>query len=58
METLLAAGVAAGRLRADRSASDVLMALGGITLISGHEHQRDLASRLISLLLDGLALAR
>lgn len=55
VETLLAAGIAAGRLRADGSASDVLMALGGITLISGHEHQRDLASRLISLLLDGLA---
>ncbi|WP_066371879.1 TetR/AcrR family transcriptional regulator [Herbidospora mongoliensis] len=53
--TLLAAGVAAGRLRSDSSASDVLMALGGITLISGHEHQRALASRLISLLLDGLA---
>jgi hypothetical protein len=31
------------------------MALGGITLISGHEHQRDLASRLVTLLLDGLS---
>ena len=54
METLLAAGIAAGRLRADVAADDVLMALGGITLISGHEHQRELAARLISLLLDGL----
>jgi hypothetical protein len=31
------------------------MALGGITLISGHERQRELASRLISLLLNGLS---
>ena len=52
--TLLAAGTAAGQLRKDVSAGDVLMALGGITLISGHEHQRELASRLISLLVDGL----
>jgi AcrR family transcriptional regulator len=53
--TLLGAGIAAGRLRADAAAGDVLMALGGITLISEHEGQRGLASRLISLLLDGLA---
>ncbi|WP_329455183.1 TetR/AcrR family transcriptional regulator [Streptomyces sp. NBC_01497] len=53
--TLLQAGIAAGRLRKDASVNDVLMALGGITLISGHEHDRDLASRLITLLLDGLA---
>jgi hypothetical protein len=56
--TLLDAGMATGALRPDCSAPDVLMALGGITLISGHEHQRDLASRLISLLLDGLVAAR
>jgi len=54
VETLLDAGVAGGDLRRDVDASDVLMALGGITLISGHESQRELASRLISLLLDGL----
>lgn len=53
--TLLAAGINAGELRQDASTNDVLMALGGITLISGHEHQRDLASRLISLLLDSLS---
>ncbi|MEV7326157.1 helix-turn-helix domain-containing protein [Streptomyces sp. NPDC093970] len=53
--TLLAAGAAAGRVREDADSSDVLMALGGITLISGHEHQRDLASRLIALLLEGLS---
>ncbi|KUN80953.1 transcriptional regulator [Streptomyces bungoensis] len=53
--TLLEAGTAAGQVREDTEPNDVLMALGGITLISGHEHQRDLASRLIVLLLDGLA---
>lgn len=52
---LINAGTAAGRFRADLSPTDVLMALGGITLISGHEHQRELATRLIDLLLDGLA---
>jgi AcrR family transcriptional regulator len=52
---LLSAGIDAGELREDASTNDVLMALGGITLISGHEHQRDLASRLISLLLDSLS---
>ncbi|MFF9362456.1 TetR/AcrR family transcriptional regulator [Streptomyces griseoluteus] len=52
---LLEGGIAAGRVRSDADPSDVLMALGGITLISGHEQQRDLASRLIDLFLDGLA---
>jgi AcrR family transcriptional regulator len=52
--TLLAAGTAAGQVRRDAAPGDVLMALGGITLISGHENQRVLASRLITLLLDGL----
>lgn len=55
--TLVAAGRSAGELRDDVDAGDVLMALGGITLISGHEHQRELASRLIALLLDGLRTA-
>jgi AcrR family transcriptional regulator len=54
VETLLAAGIAAGRLRPDLDAADVLLALGGITLISEHEDQRELASRLISMLLGGL----
>ncbi|MGW6961811.1 SbtR family transcriptional regulator [Streptomyces chartreusis] len=58
VSALLDAGIAAGRVRSDASPGDVLMALGGITLISGHEHQRDLASRLIRLLLDGLAVDR
>jgi AcrR family transcriptional regulator len=54
MSTLLKAASSAGAVRSDASPSDTLMALGGITLISEHEHQRDLASRLISLLLNGL----
>jgi AcrR family transcriptional regulator len=58
VETLLCAGIATGELRTDCSAPDVLMALAGITLISGHEGQRDLASRLLSLLLDGLVAVR
>lgn len=58
VEALLHEGIAAHELREDLDAGDVLMALGGITLISGHEHQRDLASRLIVQLLDGLTTGR
>ncbi|WP_199272535.1 TetR/AcrR family transcriptional regulator [Streptomyces broussonetiae] len=36
------------------SAQDVLMALGGISLIAASEEQRDLATRLIGLLLHGI----
>jgi len=42
-----------GQVR-DVDANDVLMALGGITLISAHEEQRTLASRLIDLQIVGL----
>ncbi len=52
---LLSAGAAAGELRRDASAYDILMALGGITLITAHEQQPELASRLITVLIDGLA---
>ena len=55
VRTLLAAGTGAGRLQPGLSAEDVLMALGGITLIAEHEHQPDLARRLIALLIEGLA---
>jgi AcrR family transcriptional regulator len=51
---LLAAGIAGGEFRDDVPAADVLMGLGGVTLIAGHEAERALASRLISLLLDAL----
>jgi len=54
----LDAGIATHELRQDVDAGDVLMALGGITLISGHEHERELASRLITLLIEGLSIER
>ena len=55
VQTLLTAGIDAGLLQAGLSAGDVLMALGGITLIAEHEHQPELARRLIALLIGGLA---
>jgi AcrR family transcriptional regulator len=55
---LLAAGGDAtpATLRQDVPANDVMMALGGITLIAGHEQQHDLALRLIDLLLDAIVI--
>jgi AcrR family transcriptional regulator len=55
IDTLLTAGIADGTVRDDVPADDVMMALGGITLIAGHESQRPLASRLLELLIDGLS---
>jgi AcrR family transcriptional regulator len=52
--SLLAACVKSGDVRSRVPANDVMMALGGITLIARNENQRDLASRLIDLLLAGL----
>jgi AcrR family transcriptional regulator len=52
--TLRDEGVRTSTLRADVFAEDILMALGGITLIAGKERERDLASRLLDLLMDGL----
>jgi len=54
LATLLAAGVAEGAIRADVDPDDVLMALGGVTLIAGGADQRALAGRLLDLLLAGL----
>jgi AcrR family transcriptional regulator len=51
---LVDAGVRTGALRGDVPAEDVMMSLGGITLIAGAEHQRDLAERLLDLLIAGL----
>jgi AcrR family transcriptional regulator len=51
---LLRAGAGAGSLRGDVPAEDVMMALGGITLIAGAEGEQDLAARLLDLLMDGL----
>lgn len=52
--TLLDAGAAAGTVRPGTNPNDVLMALGGITMIAGEENQRDLATSLIDLLLHGV----
>jgi AcrR family transcriptional regulator len=52
--TLLDAGAATGTVRPDIDPNDVLMGLGGITMIAGEENQRDLATRLIDLLLHGV----
>ncbi|MFI6085472.1 TetR/AcrR family transcriptional regulator [Streptomyces sp. NPDC051217] len=52
--TLLDAGVRTAALRGDVPADDVMMSLGGITLIAGAEHQRELATRLLNLLIAGL----
>nr|WSX72692.1 TetR/AcrR family transcriptional regulator [Streptomyces sp. NBC_00899]WSX81240.1 TetR/AcrR family transcriptional regulator [Streptomyces sp. NBC_00899] len=41
-------------MRAEVSAQDVLMALGGISLMAGSERQHDLATRLIDLFLHGI----
>lgn len=51
---LLAAGADSGAVRAEVAPNDLLMSLGGITLIAAEETQRDLATRLIALLLTGV----
>jgi AcrR family transcriptional regulator len=56
--TLLAAGVAEGTIRPDIEPNDVLMGLGGVTLIAGEADQRDQARRLVDLLMDGLRYGR
>jgi AcrR family transcriptional regulator len=52
--TLLDAGIAEGTIRSDVAALDVMMALGGISLIAGEPDQQDQAARLLDLLMDGL----
>jgi AcrR family transcriptional regulator len=54
LATLMAAGVADGAIRPDVDPNDVLMGLGGVTLIAGDPGQHDLAHRLLDLLIDGL----
>lgn len=51
---LLAAGAAAGVLRADVAAADVLASLSGVSLVAGEPDQRAQAGRLLDLLMDGL----
>jgi AcrR family transcriptional regulator len=55
IQTILTACIESETLRATVPADDIMMALGGITLIARNEAQRDLASRLIDLLLAGLS---
>lgn len=52
--TILRAGVRDGSLRADVAATDVLMAVGGVSLIAVHERDDALAARLLDLIMDGL----
>ncbi len=51
LEALLGAGAAAGTLRADVAAADVLASLSGLTLMATEPEQ---AGRLLDLLMDGL----
>ncbi|WP_326836513.1 helix-turn-helix domain-containing protein [Amycolatopsis rhabdoformis] len=54
IDRMLTAAAEAGALRADVPADDVMMAIGGVTLIAGHEDQRELAARLLDLVVAGL----
>jgi AcrR family transcriptional regulator len=51
---LLAAGVAAGAVRADVPAGDVLVGLSGVALAAGDADRREQAGRVLDLLMDGL----
>ena len=55
LAVLLDAGVADGVIRAGLDPYEVLMGLGGLTLIAEGEDQRDLALRLVDLLISGIA---
>jgi AcrR family transcriptional regulator len=54
IEVLLAAGLSQSVIRRQIDARDVLMALGGISLIAASKRRSDLAARLIDLLLYGI----
>jgi AcrR family transcriptional regulator len=54
IDRMLQAAAAADLLRDDVPADDVMMAIGGVTLIASHEHQRALAERLLDLVMAGL----
>ena len=51
---LLTAGAATGQVRSDVAPADVLLGLGGITMIAGDPDQHEQAKRLLDLLMDGL----
>ncbi|WP_200209634.1 TetR/AcrR family transcriptional regulator [Micromonospora coerulea] len=54
LDLLLAAGGATGAVRGDVAPADVLAGLSGISLVAGEPDQREQASRLLDLLMDGL----
>jgi AcrR family transcriptional regulator len=54
IRVILAAGAAAGELRGDVEAEDVLAGLAGIMAVTGTAGQRDQAGRLFDLMTDGL----
>jgi hypothetical protein len=56
--TLLEAGAAAGTIRADVRPGDVLASLSGVSLTAGQPAQREQASRMLDLLMDGLRYRR
>jgi AcrR family transcriptional regulator len=58
LASLLDAGVKAGTIRADITASDMFAALSGIALAAGKPGQREQAERLLDLTMDGLAVGR
>jgi hypothetical protein len=51
---LLDAGIAAGTVRPDVPAGDVLVGLSGVALAAGDADRREQAGRLLDLLMDGL----
>ncbi|WNV86849.1 helix-turn-helix domain-containing protein [Umezawaea sp. Da 62-37] len=58
LASLLDAGAADGSLRSDVAAADVAAGMTGIAIASGNPPQRDLAERLLDLLMDGLVTTR
>jgi AcrR family transcriptional regulator len=52
--TLMKAGVADGTLRADVDPADLMASISGVSLAVGEPGQREQASRLLDLLMDGL----
>jgi AcrR family transcriptional regulator len=54
LESIIQAGIADESVRPDVDPYDVLLSIGGITLIADGPDQRQVAGRLLDLLLDGL----
>jgi AcrR family transcriptional regulator len=54
LDSLLRAGIAAGSIRADADAENVLRAMSGVWLVTDEERWQDQARQLLDLLMDGL----